>query len=1242
MARRWLALVAVLVAFVLVGCPAPATPSVSGVVIDQEDLVLQIGQSASLSATVTALGGASTAVKWTSDNQVVATVGDDGVVTGASVGGAVISATSEFDGSRSDSITVSVVGIPDGVEVAVVPVEPLPGSDIGDLRVVSRLAESGLTTWVGEGRFIVQPDEVSLVAVVDVSRSFGWMAIEPAWSALTAAEVRGSAGGEGVVGPLSTAVAILFANPAFYHDDPAEASRIVGVLRVLPEVVAFSEALATYAAEERPSEHPQVLAAFSAAFHAGVDTLGDAGVDSVAAVAGTPLPAEASAVIGPLNTGIAVHRVDADNVRFSVDTARSFVEPVWSDGVQRWAGQRTTTWLGRLYEFDTGAVTRSDVENRRFDLWNAGLPVRLAAPDRRLRLDAEYSWVAEVIDPIGLSFELLRAAYYWAGGVDERGLELPEGAYESHMVTCFLGVVGEGRQNDLTFLDEWNDLNGGVSRADLARACAQNVIEGGLDALGILPLDVSGILQELVDAGDEDLLLMITALVVAVEAAVGADTWTTDEYLKLFYRFVVDAYTIAMEHAVREGGKAVTDGLLGFLNFLGRVSSAAKTGARLGTMLRVTPLERHTMIVGDPWAGGGPGDEVVVGIAPESVTLAPNAEQAFTATVTGTSDTGVTWDSSCGSISGTGGTVTYTAPAASGECSVTATSVADPTSSAIATVTVASGAVVSVSVEPSTVTLPTNGTQSFTATVTGSIDTGVMWSATCGSVSGTGNTITYTAPATSASCAVTARSSADPTKSGTADVTVGNGGGSGNEPAPPYISIEDVTLDAASGGTRRVTLDISWGESWRGPDRPTWVEAPDNWDAAWVFVKYRVSGGPWQHATLADGGHVAPSGVVVDVPDDGTGAFIYRSSSGYGTFSADGVGLQWDYVSDGVGAGASVEVQPLGIEMVYVPQGTFSVGSGGTSPGELREGGTVNVPFVVSGQSSIQMGDAPGKLTWTGADCMSCGVPVDRTHVSFPTGFGGFYVMKYELRQGQYVSFLNSLTQVQADARKYTVPSYEPLRRYSITGSTVGSYVAGLPYVPMNYVSVADGLAYTDWAGLRPMTELEFEKAARGPLGPVSDETAWGSTSITYATGRMDAGAIDERPTPSDANAAIAYYYLGGPMRAGSFAAAGDSRRDAGSGYYGALDLTGNVSECAVSVGYSVSRVFDGMHGDGSLTAEGSANVATWVESCSSRGGAWRDNPDPYSHVSERGWERGGLQRDWDGAWGWRAGRSAP
>ena len=550
--------------------------------------------------------------------------------------------------------------------------------------------------------------------------------------------------------------------------------------------------------------------------------------------------------------------------------------------------------------------------------------------------------------------------------------------------------------------------------------------------------------------------------------------------------------------------------------------------------------------------------------------------------------------------------------------------------------TVGADALPGVSIEPSSVTLDVSGTQSFTATVTGVSDTSVTWDASCGSIGETGNPVTYTAPATAGECEVTATSVADSTKSATTSVTV-TGGGADFEPAPSYISISNVSLGAASGGTRPVSFDISWDESWRGPDRPTWVEAPDNWDAAWVFVKYRVSGGPWQHATLAGSGHLVPSGAVVEVPSDRVGAFVYRSSSGYGTFTANGVGLQWDYVADGVSAGASVEVRPFGIEMVYVPQGAFSVGSGGENTGEFRAGGTANMPFVVSSQASIALGDGSGQLMWTATT--SSGSPSGTTSASFPTGYGAFYVMKYQITQKQYVDFLNTLTQAQADARKYTGSDF----RFAITGDSVGSYATSLPFVALNYASWWDGVAFADWAGLRPMTELEFEKVARGPLGPVANEYAWGSTSITQATGLANAGTITETPTPTGANA---NYWsdgnpISGPVRVGSFAAPGRSRQDAGAGYYGALELSGNLWERPVTVGSVDGREFAGTHGDGVLDAGGNANVSSWPGNTGHglRGGRWSVSESSL-RVSNR---HGAAGMGASGfSLGWRGARSAP
>jgi hypothetical protein len=85
-----------------------------------------------------------------------------------------------------------------------------------------------------------------------------------------------------------------------------------------------------------------------------------------------------------------------------------------------------------------------------------------------------------------------------------------------------------------------------------------------------------------------------------------------------------------------------------------------------------------------------PASDVTVSINPTSASMTVGESRSFSASVSGAQDSGVTWSRTCGSISGTGTTVTYVAPNTAGTCVVTARSVADATKSAAATVTVAS------------------------------------------------------------------------------------------------------------------------------------------------------------------------------------------------------------------------------------------------------------------------------------------------------------------------------------------------------------------------------------------------------------------------------------------------------------------------------------------------------------------------------------------------------------------------
>jgi len=81
----------------------------------------------------------------------------------------------------------------------------------------------------------------------------------------------------------------------------------------------------------------------------------------------------------------------------------------------------------------------------------------------------------------------------------------------------------------------------------------------------------------------------------------------------------------------------------------------------------------------------GPPPTVVVTISPTSDSMNANTTLQFTSTVTGSTNTAVTWSTTCGTINSSG---LYTAPATASSCTVTATSLANAADSASASVTV--------------------------------------------------------------------------------------------------------------------------------------------------------------------------------------------------------------------------------------------------------------------------------------------------------------------------------------------------------------------------------------------------------------------------------------------------------------------------------------------------------------------------------------------------------------------------
>lgn len=430
---------------------------------------------------------------------------------------------------------------------------------------------------------------------------------------------------------------------------------------------------------------------------------------------------------------------------------------------------------------------------------------------------------------------------------------------------------------------------------------------------------------------------------------------------------------------------------------------------------------------------------------------------------------------------------------------------------------------------------------------------------------------------------------------------------------------------------------------------------------------------PWLHAWLGNSGDHTPgtgtsfiiaSGLLQpgsafnQASNPALGVFVYRSAEGYGSVSSTSNELLWHYRENGLGNDAVVEVQVYAVEMVYVPAGAFYAGDGSSSTvrGQLRDGAS-NTPLKILSDSALTLGGtAAGNLANNNASGMATGDDFDNATTqslaaAYPKGYAASYVMKYEISQGQYVDFLNALHRQQQEVRTAatvgagttsltnrfvlsnsssvenrnglradaSLPAQGRLTFYNdLNSNGTPNEAADGSFLACNYLSWADVAAYLDWAALRPMSELEFEKAARGQLAAVANAYAWGSVADTAATGISNAGANNELASNSNANAVYGNQgAVQGPLRVGVFARSESSRQEAGAAHWGITELSGNVWERAVGLGSATARAFTGNHGDGLLHvggvvagAFGQANVTAWPGSNAVgqalRGGSWQ------------------------------------
>lgn len=406
-----------------------------------------------------------------------------------------------------------------------------------------------------------------------------------------------------------------------------------------------------------------------------------------------------------------------------------------------------------------------------------------------------------------------------------------------------------------------------------------------------------------------------------------------------------------------------------------------------------------------------------------------------------------------------------------------------------------------------------------------------------------------------------------------------------------------------------ISFTISWENSWYAPSQPS------NWDAAWVFIKYKdCATTNWLHASLNTVGNSVTGGVLqVENPAvaDGKGVFIRRiATGGPGTVSGT-VSLTMITPASG-----SWDFKVMGIEMVNCLAGDFELGDGYSSSSFN------SIP--ITSENVVATG-GPGSVATLSA--------------TYPKGWNSFYCMKYEITQEQYVEFLNTLTYSQQALYTIISPA-NSMYAYAMMGvgandNGIQIKTSGVPTTTpavyaCNYnnnatfnescdgqTKACNGLnwnnlaGYLDWAALKPMTELQFEKACRGgsPVTRVAGEFPWGNIQILGAeTGyAQNVGCNNEL-----GNSGASYVGSGlcncnriwggnRPIRVGFAATATTTRITAGAAYYGALDMAGNLYEIVVNTTTN-GNTYTGVLGDGDV----STVTANWPSVSTASGMGFR------------------------------------
>ena len=417
---------------------------------------------------------------------------------------------------------------------------------------------------------------------------------------------------------------------------------------------------------------------------------------------------------------------------------------------------------------------------------------------------------------------------------------------------------------------------------------------------------------------------------------------------------------------------------------------------------------------------------VSVSLAPGSASLNTGGTAAFTATVSGSANTAVTWtvdgvaggSSTVGTVSGTGASVTYTAPASAGSHTLVATSAADSTQSASAAISVLASAV-TVSTSPASATLNPGGTVTISATVGGTSSTAVTWtvdgvaggSSTVGTIAGSGATVTYTAPGTAGSHTVTATSAANGASSASTVVSVQAPSGSTVVALTNSTTYAGINGTVNGGGTVLMTATVTglanttvtWtvdgvakGNSTVGTvNSGVAMGSANNWGNTALYLAPATPGTHSITATASDGTVSSPLAITVGTPYSVANSTVHTVPAPTGVAATDTANIlaamsagivQFQAGTYNVACGSDEYVFQVPSNVTFqFPAGCAIHASKAPSGGGIfLVNGASNVNFIGAGPTSIIDGGYPSNggnaadiMIWSGSNIVLAGLTLE-------------------------------------------------------------------------------------------------------------------------------------------------------------------------------------------------------------------------------------------------------------------------